>query len=220
MSANNTSGVDAQSRVPPREEEQTTTTCRQCLSKIPLGARVCVNCGSAQDWRAQISLSSTVLALVVALVSVLSATLPEISKVIFPFSDIHVSLLGMGVSEWAQPDRPPELQVLATNHGQRPGVITALAELHHGAAELPMHTTPVIVPPQESRLLVFTPEPGTFAVSLTSEPTICELEIQERAFNGASTVHKVNLKETSWLWSTCLNYENSFLKYQKSHQAK
>jgi hypothetical protein len=61
-------------------EDNTTqpTQCRICKSEMNQGAVFCLHCKSYQNWRRYLNLSSSVLALLVALVSVLSATLPQI----------------------------------------------------------------------------------------------------------------------------------------------
>jgi len=52
------------------------TPCKQCRQPISTKARLCRHCHSFQDWRGYLSLSSTVLALFVALVSVASIAVP------------------------------------------------------------------------------------------------------------------------------------------------
>lgn len=56
--------------------EEPTKPCRACRSPIHAEANKCVACGSAQDWTRFVALSSSVLALAVALVSVLTFALP------------------------------------------------------------------------------------------------------------------------------------------------
>lgn len=56
-----------------------TKPCRECGSVIPSSARLCKECKSYQSgWRAVVSVSTPVLALAVALVSVLGSTVPAI----------------------------------------------------------------------------------------------------------------------------------------------
>ena len=56
------------------QEEPTNkvTHCLSCCEEIALQAKVCKHCGSYQDWRRHMSLSANVLALLIALVSVLT----------------------------------------------------------------------------------------------------------------------------------------------------
>jgi hypothetical protein len=87
----------------------------QCGLQIPNGARVCHYCGSHQDWRGYLNLSSTVLALLVALVSVLSTSIPVLFKAI----QGEDSRLGFALPTMTA-DR---ILIVATNLGTRPGVI-------------------------------------------------------------------------------------------------
>lgn len=58
----------------------TDSVCKQCRGPIPAGARLCSQCNSYQDWRGKLAVSSNVLALLVALVSVTTAALPAFTK--------------------------------------------------------------------------------------------------------------------------------------------
>ena len=53
-----------------KEDVAETKSCIQCAGTIPAKARLCAECGSAQDWRRFLTISSTMLALLVALISV------------------------------------------------------------------------------------------------------------------------------------------------------
>jgi len=70
--------------------------CRVCLEPIRARAKKCVKCESYQDWRRFLSLSNTVLALLVALVSVSTAAIPEITK-LFTTSYSSVSAQKRGI---------------------------------------------------------------------------------------------------------------------------
>src|SRR5258708_30177036 len=50
--------------------------CVTCREKIERGAKICIRCNQFQDWRRFFGLSSTILSLLVALVSVLSIAIP------------------------------------------------------------------------------------------------------------------------------------------------
>ena len=70
------------------EQDQPKVLCKQCCSAIPRGALICSHCSSYQDWRSWFSVSSTVLALLTALVSVLGIATPAIINVLHsPKSD-------------------------------------------------------------------------------------------------------------------------------------
>jgi hypothetical protein len=58
----------------------TEVPCNQCKQPIPAGARLCAHCNSYQDWRSYLSFSSTVLALLVALFTILTSAAPVAIK--------------------------------------------------------------------------------------------------------------------------------------------
>ncbi len=58
--------------------------CRICCEPIAAGARKCIHCDSFQDWRGNLGVSATVLSLLVALVSVLTASAPILTKTLTP----------------------------------------------------------------------------------------------------------------------------------------
>lgn len=89
--------------------------CKQCSEPIPAGAKLCRHCHSHQDWRRHLNISSTVLALLVALVSVLSAGVP-----------VLVSALGSPASRLSLSNAVVSNETLflvATNTGERPAAI-------------------------------------------------------------------------------------------------
>jgi hypothetical protein len=70
-----------------------TKPCKVCGEAIKKVARICIHCNNYQDWRAEVNVSSTVLALLVALASVLSWAVPVITTALTPKnSDLIFSL--------------------------------------------------------------------------------------------------------------------------------
>lgn len=66
-------------------------SCKVCKESIKPGASKCVHCGSFQNWRRFIHSSQTVLALLVALVSVISFAIPYVSESLKKHdSNVHV----------------------------------------------------------------------------------------------------------------------------------
>lgn len=110
--------VIEQSRPAPTADSEVKqeTPCLQCRLTIPAGATLCHHCKSHQDWRRYLSLSTTVLALLVALLSVASMALPTLidltrrprsalalSNPIIRGSDVYVVVSNLG-------DRPAVLE--------------------------------------------------------------------------------------------------------------
>jgi hypothetical protein len=57
-------------------DAQTPTMCKVCREEIRPGAQTCIHCNSRQGWQRHLGLSSTMLALLVALISVLQSAVP------------------------------------------------------------------------------------------------------------------------------------------------
>ena len=94
-----------------------TKPCKVCAEPINKLARKCIHCDSYQDWRANLTFSSTVLSLLVALTAVAGGTVPAIVKALTPEnSDLRFSFQAAGRND---------LTILATNTGIRPGSLRA-----------------------------------------------------------------------------------------------
>jgi hypothetical protein len=78
-----------------------------------MAARKCIHCDSYQDWRGEITFSSTILSLLVALVAILTAFIPAMVTVLTP----NNSSIG-STFQWEEDD---QLAVYAYNSGVRPG---------------------------------------------------------------------------------------------------
>jgi hypothetical protein len=92
-----------------------TKPCKVCAEAIKAAARKCIHCDSYQDWHSNINVSSTVLSLLVALISVLTTALPVIKETITTKnSDLSFSFQG-SVGNL--------VSVLVTNQGARPGTV-------------------------------------------------------------------------------------------------
>jgi hypothetical protein len=88
-----------------------------CAEPIKKAARKCIHCDSYQDWHANIGMSSTVLSLLVALVSVLTAAIPVVKDAFTPKNALLTATF-----QGANSDR---LSVLFTNQGTRPGSVSS-----------------------------------------------------------------------------------------------
>ena len=62
------------------DEINSSSPCRVCREQIKNDANKCIHCGSFQDWRRYVNFSNTVLALLVALASVMSWGIPTIKE--------------------------------------------------------------------------------------------------------------------------------------------
>ena len=89
--------------------------CNQCGEDIPNAAALCSKCKSYQDWRGKVLFSQNVLALLVALASVLAFAIPNIAKVLED-DDSKVVISEALV-------RGETIYIIAMNLGKRPGMI-------------------------------------------------------------------------------------------------
>lgn len=90
--------------------------CRYCKAEIPSGAVLCSECKCYQDWRGNLPITSTGLALVVALLSVTATMVPVLGPIFSPpRSRASVSMPIV---------RGERLVLVATNIGDRPATIS------------------------------------------------------------------------------------------------
>lgn len=93
--------------------------CPVCREPIRVGAKKCIHCGSFLDWRQTVGVSQTTLALLVALISVVSSTVPRFVEWLSPdYSDLHVEVRQVYL------DR---LELFLSNSGNRPARLIGVA---------------------------------------------------------------------------------------------
>lgn len=96
-----------------KDNKQNIAICPVCLEKINVGATKCIHCGSFQDFRRYMNISSSFLALIVALISVSSFFIPLMIETFEDKdSDIGISL---------QFIRHDGIFLVASNSGTRTG---------------------------------------------------------------------------------------------------
>ena len=93
-------------------------TCRYCRHELQKGAILCVQCKKFQNWQRYVGFSSTMLALVIALISVSSAVLPGLIELLTPARTQY----DMTVIE----HREGQFVVLAKNSGNRDVTVGAV----------------------------------------------------------------------------------------------
>jgi hypothetical protein len=95
--------------------------CKVCGEPIALIAKKCTHCDSYQNWFSNISISSSVLTMLVALLSVLTVTVPVFREALTPKnSDIIATL---------QDSDETRIMVVVSNKGVRPGTLRSTAFL-------------------------------------------------------------------------------------------
>jgi hypothetical protein len=133
--------------------------CRQCRKPIPKGARLCSECKSYQDWRGYLNVSSTVLALLVALISVIGGALPHTYH-LFGWDKSKV-VFGVPVVSGER------VRLFATNKGAMPAVLRK-----------------VFYWDEPGGVIVEVPIPNTQTAVISSSPNLIELPIPLRMTAG------------------------------------
>jgi len=88
--------------------------CWQCGGSIPKGARRCNDCNVFQNWRRFVPMSEVTLALILSIISVISAVAPPVVRYFSNHSETYVHVLGTGrIAE------EPTIRVLVVNSGKR-----------------------------------------------------------------------------------------------------
>ncbi len=94
------------------EKKQNCVTCKE---KINAKALKCIHCDSYQDWRKYLNITNTSLTLIIALISVITLSLPTLSNfVISKKENITAQIIGNSGNR---------LLILLTNEGGKTGAI-------------------------------------------------------------------------------------------------
>ncbi|MBV7489597.1 hypothetical protein [Pseudomonas sp. PDM30] len=94
------------------ESEIQSALCKQCRNPIPSSARICSKCNSYQDWRSFVPFSTTALALLTALISVMGIAAPALHKLVHtPHSQAALTMPSVDGTT---------LRVIAVNSGDAP----------------------------------------------------------------------------------------------------
>lgn len=105
--------------------------CRFCKEPMNDGAVYCTKCNNFQNWRRYVSFSSTMLALLIALITVLSSIFPQIYRYFeTPSSQVTVAVLDLEENAF---------RLVAANNGNRKATI-ARSTLNFGGFYNPVTT--------------------------------------------------------------------------------
>lgn len=154
--------------------------CVMCKKPLEPGAKKCTECDSFQNpFRRWLQASNTVLALLVALVSVTGVMAKPIREALARHdSDIQAAFF------WSEPDK---LALFVSNRGTRRGGIRRVV-LTEGAKEprsLHIAAGRVVDPGKTEELLIFSPNPVLPEFHPDGDaPTSCLLAVYVRNFTG------------------------------------
>ena len=96
------------------------TRCFACMERLAPGATKCSHCGSFQNWRRYLGLSSVVLSLLVALISVSTVGISVFKDVIIPKrAELNILIL--------KQEGELTFQLLVRNAGNAPGLISIMS---------------------------------------------------------------------------------------------
>jgi len=135
--------------------------CLVCMKPMPARGRKCTECNSFQDWRRFLSFSTEILAMLIALCSVLGVTVPIFTNWLNRHSHTQVRIVGASEDD---------LLVIVMNTGREPST----AYVFHASFKnvplneadlLPVDPGEFLVPAEGTRMVHlrprrFTPKPG------------------------------------------------------------
>ena len=132
------------------ETQSPSSLCRECCKIIAAHAKLCGDCNSYQDWRRFFPFSGIVLAMLTALVSVLTVAVPTFSSFIHtPRSAITLENPSIDGTTF---------RIVAVNRGDSPGVLYKAkiqGEYLAGATKVRLRNDDEAIIPPGTKQLVF-----------------------------------------------------------------
>jgi hypothetical protein len=163
--------------------------CIVCGNIIPKSAVKCVGCGSFQDWRRYLNFSTTMVALLTALVSVIASSAPTI-KNLFEGHDSKLAVAFQG------DDGQGGVLFLVSNDGDRPGGIaetTLIVPINHIDYKYPgqvdERVSDTLISPQQNKQIRIMFDLGA-AIKQPSQSDLtgdCKIDIAGAEFSGKTT---------------------------------
>jgi hypothetical protein len=156
-----------------------TKRCKICKEPINSEARKCIHCQSDQGWRSRLSVSTAMMSLLVALVSVLTVAIPVIKTLVTPENSELVFAPQGATAE--------TISVLVSNKGIRAGSVRSGAVVLDDGALLILHiygmakNEPKIIEPGKTELIKL------YSVAHLEEiptPNQCTLRLVHMDFRG------------------------------------
>jgi hypothetical protein len=197
--------------VPPEQHKKLCTTCGEPIAQ---SARKCIHCDTYQDWRGYLAFSSTVLALLVALLSVATVAGPVFrdlliskdSKLVASFQELHNEEATFVVSNsGSQAGTVGEAFVLVAEKGQTtliplPRVFKSSVEEREGQ----------FIEAGKSRLVRYEPPREVERISNISWADVTKLQC-------AIGIHLINFsarREASCFQHSCVSIHNALIRDQ------
>jgi hypothetical protein len=134
----------------PETYEGKDSSCKQCRLPLPDGATLCAQCHSYQDWRAWFSISTPVLALLTALVSVTGIAGPVLYQIVHvPRSEAYLTDPSIDGTT---------LRIVAVNKGDAPASLIRArinGDYFAGATKIRLRSDADAIIPPGAKLLTF-----------------------------------------------------------------
>lgn len=174
--------------------------CRICGSSMPVNASRCKDCNTFQNWRRFAPASQVTLALILSIISVISAVAPPVVRHFTNHSETYVRVLGPGRFKAVdQPEAAEEqtIRVLVANNGRRASFVKSAQlifddSIHAVNTELEVkNPDDALVPPDKNATLHF------FSVaSVGRREGKSKDDVLKEALAGGMVMIKVTVEET------------------------
>jgi len=176
--------------------------CCECKELMPKGASKCTHCGSFQNWRRYLSLSSVVLSLLVALISVSTVGISVFrDNIISKYAKLDVVILNQ--------ESDLKFQLLIRNAGNAPGLIGNLSRpliwedgeydvvlFPYDPVKREYHDWPLSIPENSFRVMMVAGKLQSAPdYTATKEKFGCKLEFSVIQLSGDEMSHKISCEK-------------------------
>ncbi len=100
------------------------TRCLTCCTLIEPGATKCIHCNSYQNYKRYFSIGLPFLSLLVALASVFTVMISEVSKL--PRSEVQIRVVKVEVRDFPENSRSTYVRLWMQNRGNRPATVRSI----------------------------------------------------------------------------------------------
>jgi hypothetical protein len=170
--------------------------CWLCGSSMPGKAVRCADCSTFQNWRRLIPTSQVTLALILSIISVISAIAPPVVRHYSNHSETYVRVLGPGKFKGDRPEEDLTIRVLVLNNGKRASFVKSASltfdkTIHADDTELEVkNPDDALVAPEKSATLHFS------VASVGRHGQKKKQDVLDEVLAGGEVTIKVTVEET------------------------
>ena len=163
---------------------------------MPGKAVRCAGCSTFQNWRRIIPTSQVTLALILSIISVMSAVVPPVLRYYSNHSETYVRVLGPGKFKGDNREEDLTIRALVLNNGKRASFVKSASltfdnTIHAEATDLEVkNTDDALVAPEKSAILHFS------APSVGRRGQKRKQEVLDEILAGGKVTIKVTVEET------------------------